>query len=859
SEANAVAAVTAVDNLTSSVTDEYSDTVAAGLVISQTPAPNTPVAIGSSVNLVVSLGQPEVPNVIGMTEPNATTAITGVDNLTVGTVSDDYSDTIAVGLVAVQNPVAGTAVPIGSSVDIVISLGPPVVPDVVGMAEPNALAAITGAGLVVGNVSYEYNDIVGAGIVISQIPADGVTVAVGSAVDLVISLGQPEVRDVRGMTQSAAYSAITAVDNLSVGEVSYEYSDTVNPGLIISQDPAGGTVVSVGSSVDLVVSLGPPVVPGVVGISEANAVASITAIDNLTTSVTYEYSDTVAASVIISQDPSGATVVAVGSNVDLVVSLGQPEVPNVVGMSEANATVAITAVDNLTVGSVTDEYSDTVATGLVVSHIPAPNTAVAIGSSVDLVVSLGQPEVPDVVGMTEANATTAITAVDNLTVGSVTDEYSDTVSAGLVISQTPAPNTPVLIGSSVNVVVSLGLPEVPDVVWMTEANAVAAITAVDNLTSSVTNEYSDTIASGVVISQTPAPNTPVLIGSSVNLVVSLGQPEVPDVVGMTEANATVAITGVDNLTVGSVTDEYSDTVAAGLVISQTPTPNTPVLIGSSVNLVVSLGQPEVPDVVGMTEANATVAITAVDNLTVGSVTDEYSDTVAAGLVVSQIPAPNTPVVIGSSVNLVVSLGQPEVPDVVGMTEANATVAITGVDNLTVGSVTDEYSDTVAAGLVISQTPAPNTPVLIGSSVNLVVSLGLPEVPDVVGMTEANATAAITAVDNLTVGSVTDEYSDTVSAGLVTSQTPAPNTPVAIGSSVNLVVSLGQPEVPDVVGMTEANATVAITAVDNLTVGSVTDEYSDAIAAGLVISQTPAPNTPVLIGSSVNLVASLGLP
>jgi serine/threonine-protein kinase len=139
--------------------------------------------------------------------------------------------------------------------------------------------------------------------------------------------------------------------------------------------------------------------------------------------------------------------------------------------------------------------------------------------------------------------------------------------------------------------------------------AVAAIIAVDNLTTSVTDEYSDAVGAGLVISQTPAPNTPVLIGSFVNLVVSLGLPEVPDVVGMTEANAVAAVTAVDNLTT-SVTDEYSDTVAVGLVISQTPAPNTPVLIGSSVNLVVSLGLPEVPDVVGMTEANAVAAITA---------------------------------------------------------------------------------------------------------------------------------------------------------------------------------------------------------------------------------------------------------
>jgi serine/threonine-protein kinase len=161
---------------------------------------------------------------------------------------------------------------------------------------------------------------------------------------------------------------------------------------------------------------------------------------------------------------------------------------------------------------------------------------------------------------------------------------------------------------------------------------------------------------------------------------------------MTEPNAIIAITAVDNLTVGSITDQYDDTAARDVVISQSPAPNTPVLIGSSVDLVVSLGQPEVPDVIGMTEPNAIIAIAAVDNLTVGSVTDQYSDTVARDVVISQSPAPNTPVLIGSSVDLVVSLGQPEVPDVIGMTEPNAIIAITAVDNLTVGSTATQWRE-----------------------------------------------------------------------------------------------------------------------------------------------------------------------
>jgi hypothetical protein len=66
-----------------------------------------------------------------------------------------------------------------------------------------------------------------------------------------------------------------------------------------------------------------------------------------------------------------------------------PIVPNIVGLSQADANAAITAVDNLTVGTVTYEYSDAVADGNVISQDPAAGTLVPIGSSVDLLVSKG--------------------------------------------------------------------------------------------------------------------------------------------------------------------------------------------------------------------------------------------------------------------------------------------------------------------------------------------------------------------------------------------------------------------------------------------------------------------------------------
>ena len=96
-----------------------------GLVISQDPAAGTMVAIGSSVDFVVSLGPVmiTVPDVVGISQTAAQQAI-GAAGLTVGTVTTEHSDTVSAGDVISQAPVAGTSVPGGSAVNLVVSLGP---------------------------------------------------------------------------------------------------------------------------------------------------------------------------------------------------------------------------------------------------------------------------------------------------------------------------------------------------------------------------------------------------------------------------------------------------------------------------------------------------------------------------------------------------------------------------------------------------------------------------------------------------------------------------------------------------------------------------------------------------------------
>src|SRR6202011_1346323 len=465
--------------------------------------------------------------------------------------------------------------------------------------------------------------------------------------------------------------------------------------------------------------------------------------------------------------------------------------------------------------------------------------------------------VPNVEGLTQDAATTAITAA-KLAVGTVTQQSSNTVATGKVISQDPTSGNSVAQGSSVNLVISSGpqMVTVPNVEGLAQDAATTAITAAKLTGGTVTQQSSNTVATGNVISQDPASGNSVAQGSPVNLVVSSAPQTVtaPNVEGLPQDAATTAITAV-KLMGGTVTQQSSNTVATGNVISQEPASGSSVAQGSPVNLVISSGPQmvTVPNVEGLTQAAATAAITAA-KLAVGTVTQQSSNTVATGKVISQDPASGSSVAQGSPVNLVISSGSQmvTVPKVEGLAQDAATTAITAA-KLTGGTVTQQISNTVATGKVISQDPASGSSVAQGSQVNLVISSGpqMVTVPNVEGLAQDAATTAITAV-KLTGGTVTQQSSNTVTTGNVISQAPASGSSVAQGSQVNLVISSGPQmvTVPNVEGLTQAAATPAITP-RKLAVGTVTQQSSNTVATGNVISQDPASANSVAQGSPVN--------
>ena len=619
-----------------------------------------------SAGFLVSASQVAVPNVVGLSQGAASSAITSA-GLVVGTVTQQASSTVASGNVISQSPVAATSVASGSAVNLVVSTGPAkvAVPNVVGLSQAAVSSAITGAGLVVGTVTQQASSTVASGNVISQSPVAATSVASGSAVNLVVSTGPAKaaVPNVVGLTQAAASSSITGA-GLVVGTVTQQASSTVASGNVISESPVAATSVNTGSAVNLVVSTGPAqaAVPNVVGLTQAAASSAITGAGLVVGTVTQQASSTVASGNVISQSPVAAASVVSGSAVNLVVSTGPAKVavPNVVGLSQAAASSAITGA-GLVVGTVTQQASSTVASGNVISQSPVAATSVASGSAVNLVVSTGPAKVavPNVVGLSQGAASSAITGA-GLVVGTVTQQASSTVASGNVISQSPVAATSVASGSAVNLVVSTGPAKVavPNVVGLSQGAASSAITGAGLVVGTVTQQASSTVASGSVISQSPAASTSVNTGSAVALVVSTGPAKVavPNVVGLTQAAASSAITGA-GLVVGTVTQQASSTVASGNIISESPAAATSVNIGSAVNLVVSTGpaQVAVPNVVGDTQATATSAITGA-GLVLGTVTQQASSTVASGNVISESPAAATSVNTGSAVNLVISTG-----------------------------------------------------------------------------------------------------------------------------------------------------------------------------------------------------------
>ena len=148
--------------LTVSATEEPSDSVPIGNVISWTVAKQPSLVAGDQVlqdtliNIVVSSGPAlrTVPLIVGLKLEEATALVTEL-GLVLGSSPDGFSSEIAVGLIGAQAPPPGQLVPKDSTIVYSISMGPDLVvlPNIVGINFVESEKRLLEAGFVVGEVS----------------------------------------------------------------------------------------------------------------------------------------------------------------------------------------------------------------------------------------------------------------------------------------------------------------------------------------------------------------------------------------------------------------------------------------------------------------------------------------------------------------------------------------------------------------------------------------------------------------------------------------------------------------------------------------------------------------------------------
>jgi serine/threonine-protein kinase len=213
----------------------------------------------------------------------------------------------------------------------------------------------------------------------------------------------------------------------------------------------------------------------------------------------------------------------------------------------------------------------------------------------------------------------------------------------------------------------------------------------------------------------------------------------------------------------------------------------------------------VPKVTGRTVAAATAELRGA-GFTVTTGTARLDNQVAKGQVIRSVPAAGQRVGKGSHITLVPSAGphRRQMPQVTGLTLPAAQAALRQA-GLTPGPVTKEASGTIAAGIVVSTTPAAGTMWPQPQPVRLVVSAG-PPMPDFIGQPQEAAQAWASA-NGVSLDVVTTTKSD-APAGTITSQSQRPGSAFTRGQVITITISAGPPmvAVPNVDGQSVEQAT-----------------------------------------------------
>ncbi|MBU5232920.1 PASTA domain-containing protein, partial [Agathobacter rectalis] len=191
---------------------------------------------------------------------------------------------------------------------------------------------------------------------------------------------------------------------------------------------------------------------------------------------------------------------------------------------------------------------------------------------------------------------------------------------GTILEQDVKAGDVVKRGTQINVVIAgkgdntSEMVKIPSVIGKTKSSAKSTLESAGFNVNFEYGDYNDSVAADVVTAQSPSAKNQAAKGSTVTVTLSPGQKPitVPNVVGYTQSQAESALSGA-GLKYTYADSQYSDTVAAGNVISQTKSGET-VAAGTTITLTLSKGKQEIS-----TNVSKTVKLDVADvNITGGS-------------------------------------------------------------------------------------------------------------------------------------------------------------------------------------------------------------------------------------------------
>ncbi len=198
---------------------------------------------------------------------------------------------------------------------------------------------------------------------------------------------------------------------------------------------------------------------------------------------------------------------------------------------------------------------------------------------------------------------------------------------------------------------------------------------------------------------------------------------------------------------------------------------------------------QVPNVVGMPKQQA-IDMLESKGLKVEKVVETYNSSAQHGVVLTQLPYPNSLVKEGRRVYLSVSKGYEVItmPDLSMMSQREAQLSLLSM-GMQVGTVSYDFRDSIPEGRVIRQSYLPGMSVGSGTIVNLVLSKDSNATvitPSCIRLSESEAMQSINDAQ-LVLGQVNIDASETYSPGTVTNQQPSAGTKVHRGSKVDIWV------------------------------------------------------------------------